>query len=308
MQHRLFLILIFSHLVGDFVIQNQRVLKKRYPDQFFCGPKKARKEILRGNLEHCLYHFLIFLGISGCIFLWSMQLAEVTQTFQVFTYVGAMIVYLVSHFAIDCMKSWWVYRYPKLQSNLFFFLGDQACHFIVFCLLMIQKIPSWSRKVFHAQGAAFTSLSCIDRFLLTGILFVIATFFAGIFIKVFMEHLDYNNEKSQEQNIPQKAKQNKRKIQEKVKQEAAVTTECEDGVDGEIRQGGYIIGILERFFIIIAMVISTPQLIGFMLTVKCIVRLKKMSKDKFAEYFLIGNLLSFLFAIAVGVMIQALWS
>ena len=76
--------------------------------------------------------------------------------------------------------------------------------------------------------------------------------------------------------------------------------------DGMVR-GGYLIGILERCFILCAMVIDIPSLIGFMLSVKTIARLKKLSKDKFAEYFLIGNLLSFLSAILGGIVLKYIW-
>ena len=49
------------------------------------------------------------------------------------------------------------------------------------------------------------------------------------------------------------------------------------------------------------------MMIGFILTIKSVVRFKKLSNDSFAEYFIIGTFLSFIPAILCGVIIKSLF-
>lgn len=78
--------------------------------------------------------------------------------------------------------------------------------------------------------------------------------------------------------------------------------------DGTLRGAGTYIGILERLFIIIAMLTSNLSVIGFLLAAKSVFRFGDLSRSedrKLTEYILIGTLLSFLIAILTGLAI--LW-
>lgn len=74
----------------------------------------------------------------------------------------------------------------------------------------------------------------------------------------------------------------------------------------EILKAGFLIGILERFFIICSIVLGMPQVIGFVLAVKSVARLSKFDDDRFVEIFIIGNFISFIAAIIVGAIIKNL--
>ena len=310
MQFRLFLIFILSHLIGDFVIQSQSICNQRFPKKMECGKKRARKSIIKGNFIHSLLHTILLLLLMF-LFLQSDLLTFRGGEKLSFWHISMLVcINVLSHFLIDCTKSWLAYEHMNLESNLYFFLGDQLLHLTVILGLFSRNIKDWFNKLLLSidTDSYIHQLERMDKVLISGIIITFSTFFAGIFIKVFMEHLDYRNkimvEKSRVKD--QKKKVSPKSMAKALEASEAAAREAEDEIAGEMKQGGYIIGILERFFILGAMMISTPQLIGFMLTVKSIVRLKKMSKDKFAEYFLIGNLLSFLFAIIPGVLLQKL--
>ena len=62
---------------------------------------------------------------------------------------------------------------------------------------------------------------------------------------------------------------------------------------GEIKNGGAMIGIFERYIIFLLLFIGQYGAIGLVLTAKSIARYNKMTEDpQFAEYYLLGTLLS----------------
>jgi len=78
--------------------------------------------------------------------------------------------------------------------------------------------------------------------------------------------------------------------------------------DGTLRGAGTYIGILERLFIIIAILTSNLSVIGFLLAAKSVFRFGDLSRSEdrmLTEYILIGTLLSFLIAILTGIIM--LW-
>jgi hypothetical protein len=76
----------------------------------------------------------------------------------------------------------------------------------------------------------------------------------------------------------------------------------------EVINAGLYIGWLERFLVLTALFLQSPATVGFILAVKSIARYPELKSVRFAEYFLIGTLLSV--AIAIGgaiVLLKALY-
>lgn len=71
----------------------------------------------------------------------------------------------------------------------------------------------------------------------------------------------------------------------------------------ELRNAGLYIGWLERFLVLTAILLQSPTTVGLVITAKSIVRYHKMNSPKFAEYFLIGTLLSIGVAILGGIIL-----
>jgi hypothetical protein len=79
-----------------------------------------------------------------------------------------------------------------------------------------------------------------------------------------------------------------------------------EGANDDLPNAGMYIGWLERLLILTAVLLQAPSMIGLILTGKSIARYPEM-KEGFAEYFLIGTLLSLAIALFGGMLIQICW-
>ena len=76
---------------------------------------------------------------------------------------------------------------------------------------------------------------------------------------------------------------------------------------GSLQDAGKTIGILERIFVYMAIIIGSPEIIGFLIAAKSVFRFGDIShakNRKLTEYILIGTLLSFLIAAGVGLIVK----
>jgi hypothetical protein len=74
-----------------------------------------------------------------------------------------------------------------------------------------------------------------------------------------------------------------------------------------LQQGGKYIGWLERFLVLLLVLINQPTGIGFLMAAKSVLRfgeIKEASQRKVAEYIIIGTFLSFGWALLVSVLAQ----
>ncbi len=74
----------------------------------------------------------------------------------------------------------------------------------------------------------------------------------------------------------------------------------------EVINAGLYIGWLERFLVLTALFLQSPATVGFILAAKSIARYPELKSVRFAEYFLIGTLLSV--SIAIGGAIFLLYA
>jgi len=92
-----------------------------------------------------------------------------------------------------------------------------------------------------------------------------------------------------------------------------LSSEQDARLAGTIKSGvvgvGKYIGWLERFLILCFIFIGYYQGIGFILAAKSILRYGEIKSDddrRFAEYVIVGTLLSFVFAIVIGLAMRRL--
>jgi hypothetical protein len=74
---------------------------------------------------------------------------------------------------------------------------------------------------------------------------------------------------------------------------------------------GLWIGRLERILVVISILVGHYELIGFLVAAKSILRfadIKAAELRQEAEYILVGTMLSFAFAVGVGIIAKALLS
>jgi hypothetical protein len=71
----------------------------------------------------------------------------------------------------------------------------------------------------------------------------------------------------------------------------------------ELQNAGMYIGWLERFLILTSLLLQSPATVGLILTAKAIARYPEFKSKRFAEYFLIGTLLSISIGIVGGLIL-----
>lgn len=74
----------------------------------------------------------------------------------------------------------------------------------------------------------------------------------------------------------------------------------------ELQNAGLYIGWLERFLVVTALLLHSPATVGLILTAKSIARYPEFKSKRFAEYFLIGTLLSIAVALLGGIVLAKL--
>lgn len=257
---------LLAHLLCDFVLQGKKTIHRR--------TSSLKKERLLWNLLHCFYHGAICL----VLFLSTMNLKILT----------AILVLSTTHFLIDYLKSSIIIKCGYYRYSIGLFLSDQVLHIAVIFLLSLFICPSilksnWS--IDNLTSSSFASLNLAARLLLACCLLIMATFGMGIFIRNFFEWLKM------------------RKFKSALNLNITISNFY---TSSSMLDGGFIIGILERLFIITCIVLKTPEVIGFVLATKSIARFKKFDDDTFVEIFIIGSFISFISAILLGVILRNL--
>jgi hypothetical protein len=73
--------------------------------------------------------------------------------------------------------------------------------------------------------------------------------------------------------------------------------------ESQLGNAGMYIGWLERFLVMTALILHSPATAGLILAAKSIARFPEFKREEFAEYFLIGTLLSISAATVGGVIL-----
>jgi uncharacterized protein DUF3307 len=191
-----------------------------------------------------------------------------TLSFQLLAVSLSLVHLLVDWAKISFTKS-------RIPDNAIAFVLDQAIHLVtvigaVFLLVRpsLQTFVLWLNRIRFLQ----------ESILLVSVVYVLVIFGGGYFIRALIGPL--------------------------WKQEVGQTTKEHE----EVINAGLYIGWLERFLVLTALFLQSPATVGFILAAKSIARYPELKSVRFAEYFLIGTLLSV--AIAIGgaiVLLKALY-
>lgn len=264
--------LLLAHFISDFPLQFKKFLKLRNSTNW--------KTCLTGNIVHGSVHFVIAFIL--------------TSYFQSSDIIIAVCIISVLHILIDFTKSLIIIKYPFFKYSIGVFLFDQLLHLlIIFSTLYLTSVSPlliFPVKTIWSSITQFLKYPAVDvtyaeKLVLVFILLTAGLWGVGVFIRIFFANMAF--------------KPYKKAINLKI--EIINYKENYGAADG-----GFIIGILERLFIITSIVLNMPSVIGFILGAKSIARLKKFDDDRFVEMFIIGSFISFICAIATGYTIKAL--
>lgn len=256
-------LLLCAHLLGDFLLQPARLAECKSKPQW-----RKNKTWL-----YVLLHGLIY---SVCVFL--LLLPYMSGSLAI---AGAIIS--VSHLLIDFIKVWWSGKQKNAERKRYVFLFDQFIHIaIIFIIAYFYAIRS--TVALNMIGVALQKfyhgvISGISVGVLLRIGFVVLLNLkpANVFIRLW--NVKRGNE-------PEPG--------------AVVVTKKEL----EYKDAGKLIGILERLLIITMVVLNQYAAIGLIFTAKSITRYEKIIKEPaFAEYYLVGTLLSVGIAVVSALLI-----
>lgn len=266
--NKIILLYVVAHFLGDFVFQSDQVIELRF--------SKEKRDRWIGNIRHMSIHLVIIIVLYVLLFGYT--------KYPIRIFIITTLGIVVSHMVIDVIKSELKAR-GKLRDKvrgLTLFIADQFLHVLLIILITARFRADVITSAIHTLYKSYpNNLDTIDKFLVVCIIVIITTFAVGTLIKMLFEdnqelepldQLEGNNE----------------------------------SYDKGMKHGGLLIGYMERLFIMLVVAIGQPSMVGFVLATKTIVRFKKLDKDVFAEYFIIGTLISFLFALIGGLLIYTL--
>ena len=180
-------------------------------------------------------------------------------------------LYISLHLAIDRLKQALLSK-GRLADSASIFVVDQVLHICTILLFAwFVTRPDWSSLRAQLSWSSATG----ERVLEAGVVYVAVVFAGGYLIRYLTRNL-------------------------------TVGMEMPGGTTDEVKNVGMYIGWLERFLVVTAILVQSPAMVGLILTGKSIARFPEL-KAKFAEYFLIGTLLSLALAVVGGLVLAKLW-
>jgi hypothetical protein len=178
------------------------------------------------------------------------------------------------HLLIDLGKMRLAARYPWCDGARAY-LADQFFHFLTVVIagwLLPPAVP------FRELTALLQDARAIpNRFLVVPVIYAAVIFGGGYLIRFLVSALA-----------------------------AGVKSHSPEKSSEQLQNAGLYIGWLERFLVITALLVQSPATVGLILTAKSIARYPEFKSERFAEYFLIGTLLSISMAVIGGALLAKL--
>jgi hypothetical protein len=213
-----------------------------------------------------LVHVAIHYAAAWCCLLLFANVSFVSWFNQL-----VIVGYLLVHFVIDTGKGLITARW-KSYDNTTLFVIDQFLHLLTVTattLILVRLHVAWVFSWWPTMAAKTRFHLLVAITIYAGVMFA-----GGHLIRYFTKGLSSNLD-------------------------GATGTETSE----QLKNAGMYIGWIERFLIITAIAAQSPAMVGLILTGKSIARFPELKDARFAEYFLIGTLLSVLIAVAGGIVL-----
>ena len=247
MYKKIFTLLFFAHILGDFYFQSQKLVIEK------------KKSIYKVLLHSIFYTLACFVVITPVINKWLIIAA---------TFIS------ISHLIIDVLKWILVKRVSKDNENM----GS-----------IVYVIDQIVRLIFIFIASLFVAARCGLLNVFSGINYIFQV--VGIEKWQALSSLSLILLVWKPTNIT-------------IKKVLFAYKPKEDSENKDVANAGSFIGLLERIAILLFLSINQYSAIGLVLTAKSIARYNKISESKeFAEYYLLGTLLSTIIAIVAYLVI-----
>jgi hypothetical protein len=185
-----------------------------------------------------------------------------------------LVALVLVHLLIDLSKMELTRRHPIFDGSAAY-VSDQILHLFTILLSAYLLLPGMR---FAELAAALGSTRNIpNKFLAVPVIYVAVVFGGGYLIRFLTRSLA-----------------------------EGVKSHSPDQASAQLQNAGLYIGWLERFLVVTALLLQSPATVGLILTAKAIARYPEFKSERFAEYFLIGTLLSISFALLGGALLAKL--
>ncbi|WP_404428066.1 DUF3307 domain-containing protein [Sutcliffiella horikoshii] len=278
--------LILAHLIADFYFQTEHMVKEK-------------RKFLKLHLFH---HAAVMLFLLLIIYFY--------QGNDLIKEVLLPTILLVGiHGAIDYLKIFLQEKTDKLVQknawNLGLFIVDQILHVITILAVCYFTLQVDLQAMFHTVLVQFNikegmrpELGLLEGLLFLVIMLILCTTVTGHLIRIMLgsltKHISLFEGKYTLKDL-------------------AISPNSEKNMSEEYTymvmkhqdlSRGKVIGYLERLLVVALILMGSFSAVGFIVAAKSLTRFKQMDDRDWAEYFLLGTLTSFLFAIIYGVLLK----
>lgn len=237
------------------------------------------KEMVRGKLDgkltvyirHGVIHYFFAIAAFASFIPGSIR------SLRLYLVVFALILI---HLVIDYAKMG-LTNSRKIVNGSRAFAADQFLHVVTILVAAGFLIPAPHFTEFFVWLARFRGMP--NKFLAVPVAYVAVVFGGGYLVRFLTRSLAKGLPENQEST-------------DKTSEQLVAASE-------QLANAGLYIGYLERFLVVTALLLQSPATVGLILTAKSIARYPEFKKERFAEYFLIGTLLSISLAIVAGAIL-----
>lgn len=257
-------ILLLGHLLGDYYWQTPAMASRKEKDY-------------KAVLWHCLCYTLANLALilpfaNSGLYIWSI--------------LSSGLHWLVDSGKYFLQKTWAKQKGMTVPSERHLFFADQGLHIVSILFIAYLAASKIDHLAVHGFIHQLFESFGLAKYGLTKAILVLAFIGKPANIMIQKTITIYKPKSSEIKDLANP----KAKVGEK---------------DEGIKNTGRLIGIIERIIMLIFIGLNQYGAIGLVLTAKSIARYDKISKDqKFAEYYLLGTLLSTLIVISLGLFIN----
>ena len=256
------LIMLISHTVADFLLQSDKIAK-------------LKNELkIKGYICHAMG--LAFTSLPFILLVKYEYMLNVAIIVLVIT---------ASHIALDYLKEIYHKRLVKKKkeknNELILFVMDQVLHIAIILFLtrgMHSEFNSvnlfMATKLFANGGMGYSSIKAVFVILYVSL--------SGIYFVPMVFDIIYKKVKNRNKVLNEILKEN-------------IEKNAHAFID-EVNAGKWI-GVLERILILTLLFMNEFAAIGFVIAAKSVARFKMMDNKIFAEYYLLGTMLSVVYTI-----------
>ncbi|MBD8035041.1 MULTISPECIES: DUF3307 domain-containing protein [Solibacillus] len=311
------LILILGHFIADFPFQTANMVKNKSKD-------------IGVVIKHITIHLFTYLVLIGI----SLYLSLIQYDFLLLI---TIILICLIHFITDLIKEMLNERvntdvnninsYIKNLKMALLYITDQIIHLVTIYIVVKLLLMDGSinlRQIFVAiESKNNLDLSLTAQIICSMIIVLINTYFWGYLIGLILKEFKPSNKvvetvlegnfKSTNLNLSYQSL-NFNDIDDEIN--AYKMLQNEDVklnkkiimIKDSPPKAGMWIGILERNLILIFCLSNNLGGIGFLVAMKALTRFKQFDDKSFAEYYLIGTMLSVIFGVIAGYLMKYIWS